>query len=59
LTKRKLYLLDEETILNVKLLALKAGKTESKYVNDMLTKIINESKKGEKNDRRFSKDSIY
>lgn len=58
MTKRKLYSLDEEIILNIKLLALKAGKTESNYVNDMLTNIINESKKEEKNDWRFYKSSI-
>lgn len=50
MTKRKLYSLDEDVIISIKVLALKAGKTESNYVNDMLTKIIkqskNEAKKG-------------
>lgn len=45
--KRKLYLLDVHVINKIKILALKSGKTESKYVNDMLTKIIEDSKKGE------------
>ena len=58
MTKRKLYLLDEDVIFNIKLLALKSGKKESVYVNDILTKIINESKKGGKNDIWFSKSSI-
>jgi len=48
LTKRKLYLLDEDVIIGIKVLALTNGKTESKYVNDMLTKIIKQSKKEEK-----------
>ena len=36
MAKRKLYVIDENVILNIKLLALKSGKTESKYINDLL-----------------------
>jgi len=48
MAKRKLYSLDENVIISIKVLALKAGKTESNYVNDMLTNLIKESKKEEK-----------
>jgi len=38
--KRKTYLLDDEVILKIKLLALKSNKSESKYMNDLLLDCI-------------------
>ena len=58
MAKRKLYVIDEDVIYKIKLLALKSGKTESKYINDLLIDHILECDENEQNEHFFPDDNL-
>jgi hypothetical protein len=50
MTKRKYYILDNETIKKIKMLALELNTNEHKLVNEILMEYKKENNKNDKND---------